>query len=131
MRKWLLLAFALVGCNDSSVDEPAKTLKSWPEAPEITAIREVQGKSLSGIHNYIEVSWNPIKEALAYKVLMARAEDSTFVVANGTPDGTRRWGIYFAEGGEGICYFRVTAVNSLNESGDTSKAYPFFYTGFN
>lgn len=128
MRKWLAIAaVVLVGCNDSSVDEPAK---SWPEAPEITAVREVQGKSLSGTHNYIEVSWSPIRGALAYKVLMARAEDSAFVVANGTPEGTKRWGIYFSEGGEGICYFRVTAVNALNESGDTSEVYPFFYTGF-
>jgi hypothetical protein len=126
----MIAACALAACNGTDTDSPSP-LKDWPAAPEITMAREEQGKTQIGaIRNYIEIAWTPIGGALAYRVLMARAEDSAWVLANGTPDGTRRWGIYFDKGGEGICYFRVLAVNALNEPGDTSKVYPLFYSGF-
>jgi hypothetical protein len=126
----MLATLALAACNGTDA-EPTAPPKDWPAAPEIIEAREIQGKTQFGIiHNYMEISWTPIAGALAYRVFMARAEDTAFIVANGTPEGTKRWGMYFEEGGEGICYFRVTAINALNEAGDTSKVQPLFYTGF-
>lgn len=125
----ILLTLFIVGCESKGNPESVPPGKAFPDAPEFTSVIQQHEKSLSGTHNYIHLKWTPVDGALGYKLLMAASVDSAFRTANGQPEDAGRWGVYFDQK-DGIVYFRVVAMNAASETGDTSKAYPFYYNGF-
>ncbi|MFC1585035.1 hypothetical protein ACFL5V_05770 [Fibrobacterota bacterium] len=84
-----------------------------PGAPVITSARSYRSMGVDdNYHNYIEVDWEPVNNAIGYQVYFCRGtSDGTYAkVSTGTTSETERDGIYFTY--SDTYFFKVTAINN-------------------
>lgn len=145
MLKWILLALLLAGCSLTSPDNTPTITRvvydtilvhdtiysSAPVlgAPQITSLTTRQSTGQDGkFHNYIDVEWTRVSNAIGYKVYYSATKDSAYSVnTTGAFSGASKNGVFTYS--SGTLFFKVAPIGNDGTEGPQSSPRAIVYDG--